>query len=69
MTGSGKRKIGSTGVTRAGDGDRIRKKERSCYAENRERINALWRVRYALRNGKQPRPEDVPLPAPDAEGL
>ena len=56
-------------VRRVVDGDRIRKKERFYYVENRERINALRRYNYALKNGKQPRPEDTPLPPPNAEGL
>ena len=54
---------------RASNMEVARKKARVYYAENRDRINALKSYNYALKNGKQPDPADVPLPPPDEEGL
>ena len=49
----------------------VSKKEyrRSYYERNKEREKSAARRYWAEKSGKRPRPEGVPLPPPDAEGV
>ena len=49
--------------------DTIRRKAREYYHLNKEWVCAKKRYDWALRLGRPPNPEDVPLPPPDGEGL